>query len=316
MSSSTSPSPAPHPPLPADGAPGAWALAFLSDLHLTDPLQAPDLPLRLKQRLGRASWLRRRRHIHRPAVLAALAADLEAQAPRHIAIGGDLVQIGLPQEFAQAAAWLRDFAPPERLLLVPGNHEAYVPGVWPAGRTLWQDYRPPVPGELITQRRGELLLIGLSSAVPSPPLLATGTLGTTQLLALAAALEQGRRDGLFRVVVLHHPPIAHGVSWRKRLTDRRRFAAVIARHGAGLVLHGHAHRATRGELPGPHGAVPVIGVPSASALDPRAERMAGYGLLRVRRTADAWRLELARRVYRPQAQDFGWGDSFEIDGDG
>ena len=316
MSSSTSPSPEPHPPLPADAAPGAWALAFLTDLHLTDPLQAPELPLRLKQRLGRASWLRRRRHIHQPAVLAALAADLEAQAPRHIAIGGDLVQIGLPHEFAQAAAWLRDFAPPERVLLVPGNHEAYVAGAWPAGQALWRDYLTGGQDGVVVQRRGELLLIGLSSALPSPPLLATGTLGAAQLRALAAALEQGGRDGLFRVVVLHHPPIAQVVSWRKRLTDRRRFAAIIARHGAGLVLHGHAHRATRGELPGPHGAVPVIGVPAASALDPRPGRMAGYSLLRVTRAADAWRLHLARRVYRPPTRDFGWLERLHMAGGG
>jgi 3',5'-cyclic AMP phosphodiesterase CpdA len=316
VSSSTAPSPEAIPSQPPADPSATWALAFLSDLHLTDPLQAPELPLRLKQRLGRASWLRRRRHIHQPAVLAALAADLKAQAPRHIAIGGDLVQIGLPQEFAQAAAWLRQFAPPDQVLLVPGNHEAYVPGAWPAGRRLWQDYRPPAPGELVVQRRGELLLIGLSSALPSRPLLATGALGAAQLMALAAALERGGREGLFRVVVLHHPPIAHEVGWRKRLTDRRQFAAIIARHGAGLVLHGHAHRATRGELPGPHGAVPVIGVPAASALDPRPARMAGYGLLRVTRAGSAWRFELARRVYRPQTLDFGWQERFEIDGQG
>lgn len=302
-------------PAPAH-APDAWALAHLSDLHLTDPLAAATGPLRFKQRLGLASWRRRRRHIHQPAVLAALVADLHAQAPRHIAIGGDLVQVGLRQEFAQAADWLAGFAPPERALLVPGNHEAYVAGAWPAGRVLWQPYLGGGQDGAEVQRRGDLVLIGLSSAVPTAPGLATGRLGAAQLDTLETALAQGARDGLFRVVVLHHPPAAHMVGWRKCLTDRRRFAAVIARHGAGLILHGHAHRATRSALPGPHGAVPVLGAPAASALDPRPGRMAGYSLLRVTRGADAWRLQLARRVYRPPTRDFGWLERFELDNAG
>jgi 3',5'-cyclic AMP phosphodiesterase CpdA len=306
-----------EPPAPAlNPAPGAWALAHLSDLHLTDPLASAAGPPRFKQRLGLASWRRRRRHIHQPAVLAALAADLHAHAPQHIAIGGDLVQVGLASEFAQAAAWLTGFAPPARVLLVPGNHEAYVAGAWPAGQALWQPYLTGGHDGAVVQRRGDLLLIGLSSAVPTLPGLATGTLGTAQRDTLEAALAQGARGGLFRVVVLHHPPAAHMVGWRKRLTDHRRFAAIIARHGAGLILHGHAHRATRSELPGPHGAVPVLGAPAASALDPRPGRMAGYSLLRVTRAAAAWRLQLARRVYRPPTRDFGWLERFESDSAG
>ncbi len=296
-------------PSPAATAslPAAWALAHLSDLHLTDPLADADAPLRAKQRLGRASWRRRRCHIHQPAVLAALAADLHAQAPRQIAISGDLVQIGLRHEFEQAADWLAGFAPPSRLLLVPGNHEAYVANAWQAGREAWRACLPhALDGEPWLLRRGPLLLIGLASAVPTWPGLASGTLGNAQLAALETALAEGAREGLFRVVVMHHPPVADVVGWRKRLTDRRQFAAIIARHGAGLILHGHAHRATRSHLPGPHGPVAVLGAPSASALDPRPGRMAGYNLLCIERAGHTWHLRLSRRVYRPQTQDFDW----------
>lgn len=296
-------------PSPVDtaGLPTEWALAHLSDLHLTDPLLGSGAPLRAKQRLGRASWRRRRCHIHQPRVLAALATDLHAQAPRQIAISGDLVQVGLQREFEQAADWLAGFAPPSRLLLVPGNHEAYVPNAWPAGREAWRPYLQGVAdGEPWLLRRGPLLLIGLSSAVPTWPGLATGTLGRAQLAALETALVQGAREGLFRVVVVHHPPVAGVVGWRKRLTDRRQFAALIARHGAGLILHGHAHRVALSQLPGPDGPVAVVGAPSASALDPRPGRMAGYNLLRIEQAGNAWQVGLSRRVYRPQTQDFGW----------
>ncbi len=293
--------------------PTEWALAHLSDLHLTDPLVRSGVPLRAKQRLGRASWRRRRSHIHQPAVLAALIADLQAQAPRQIAISGDLLQIGLPGEFAQAAQWLAGFVPPARLLLVPGNHEAYVPNAWPAGREVWLPYlQGAADGEPWLLRRGPLLLIGLSSAVPTWPGLATGTLGGAQLAALEAALVQGARDGLFRVVVVHHPPVAGVVGWRKRLTDRRQFAAVIARHGAGLILHGHAHRVALSQLPGLDGPVAVVGAPAASALDRRPGRMAGYSLLRIGRSGNAWQLRLSRRVYRPLSGDFDWLEHLDL----
>lgn len=300
-------------PVDTPGLPTEWALAHLSDLHLTDPLVGSSASLRVKQRLGRASWRQRRSHIHQPAVLAALVADLQAQAPQQIAISGDLLQVGLPGEFAQAAQWLAGFVPPARLLLVPGNHEAYVANAWPDGRDAWRPYLQGVAeGEPWLLRRGPLLLIGLSSAVPSWPGLASGTLGRAQIAALEAALVQGASEGLFRVVVVHHPPVAGVVGWRKRLTDRRQFAAVIARHGAGLILHGHAHRVALSQLPGPDGPVAVVGAPSASALDPRPGRMAGYNLLRVARCANAWQLRLGRRVYRPQTRDFDWLEQLDL----
>ena len=219
----------PTAPSPADAPPSEWALAHLSDLHLTDPLADADAPLALKQRLGRASWRRRRSHIHQPGVLAALIADLQAQAPHQIAISGDLVQIGLQREFEQAADWLAGFAPPARLLLVPGNHEAYAADTWQAGRECWRPYLAgAADGAPWLVRRDRLLLIGLSSAVPSWAGLATGSLGRAQIAALDAALQAGADEGLFRVVVIHHQPATNVVGWRKRLTDHRRFAQVLS----------------------------------------------------------------------------------------
>lgn len=284
----------------------SWVLAHLSDLHLTEPHLAPAAVVTGKQRLGLASWNKRRRHIHQPAVLQRLVADLLAQAPDQIAISGDLVQVGTGQEFEQATRWLASFAPSAKVLLVPGNHEAYAANAWERGREAWRDYLPrALDGEPWVVRHEGLMLIGLSSAVPSLPGLATGTLGKAQLAALEEALEQGAAEQRFRVVVVHHPPVGV-VGWRKRLTDQRQFAAVIARRGAGLVLHGHAHCATLATLRGANGPVPAVGAPSASALDARPGRMAGYGLLRVTQAEAGWQLRLSRRVYRPQTQDFGW----------
>ena len=63
------------------------------------------------------------------------------------------------------------------------------------------------------------MLIGLSTAVPTAPFLATGHLGREQIVMLAAALERYGREGLFRVVMVHHPPISKPARHFKRASS-------------------------------------------------------------------------------------------------
>ena len=46
-------------------------------------------------------------------VLAALVADLKAQRPGHIAMTGDILNIGLKAEFPPARAWLETLGGPQ-----------------------------------------------------------------------------------------------------------------------------------------------------------------------------------------------------------
>ena len=91
----------------------------------------------------------------------------------------------------QVRDWLGDIGPPQDVTLVPGNHDAYVASTWPRCGDLWCDYMrgdDARPGAPVTfpylRRRGPLLLIGVSTAVPTAPFMATGELGQAQLDAL------------------------------------------------------------------------------------------------------------------------------------
>ena len=89
-------------------------------------------------------------------------------------------------------------------------------------------------------------------------------------------------EGFQRVVILHHPPVAGAVVGRKKLSDQEAFRAVLARRGAELVLHGHAHEALVATVPGPDGAaIPVLGVPSASARGTLGRPAARWHLIEV-----------------------------------
>jgi 3',5'-cyclic AMP phosphodiesterase CpdA len=109
--------------------------------------------------------------------------------------------------------------------------------------------------------------------------LADGWVGRRQLERLDEVLA--RTAGKFRLLVLHHPPVANRHEILRGLRDRGALGRLLARRGAELVVHGHEHRDVRAELPGPHGPIPVIGVGSATYQDPRPERRARYNVYRI-----------------------------------
>jgi 3',5'-cyclic AMP phosphodiesterase CpdA len=284
-----------------------FLLAHLSDPHL-GPLPAPRWhELVGKRATGFANWWRKRHVIHREDVLARIVADLKAQAPDHIAVTGDLVNISLAGEYAPARAWLESLGTSRDVTLVPGNHDIYVRGAADYPRLHWNDYMRADDGKLVedatafpfVRRRGPLALIGVSSAVATAPFLATGRLGAAQIERLAAALQRCAGEGLFRVVLIHHPPLSKPKRHLKRLVDGAALRAVLAQHGAELVIHGHDHEHSLTELPGPQRQIPVVGVPSASATPPGEHDAAGYNLYRIDGHAGGWRCETIARGLAP-----------------
>jgi 3',5'-cyclic AMP phosphodiesterase CpdA len=281
-----------------------YVLAHLSDPHLA-PLPKPRLAdLASKRVLGWLHWRQTRHKIHRAEQVEVLVRDLKAQAPDHTAVTGDLVNIALAAEFPQARAWLETIGAPHDVTLVPGNHDAYVRAALAAQATHWGEFMrgddapPPALQFPFVRRRGPLALIGLTSSVATAPLLATGRLGPEQIARLEALLP--RLAAHFRVVLIHHPPGRSRSGRFKRLTDAPALRAALARHGAELVLHGHDHVHALDWLPGPHGPIAALGVPSASAaiVEGRHVEPAAYNLYRIEGAAGAWRCETVTRGFR------------------
>jgi 3',5'-cyclic AMP phosphodiesterase CpdA len=281
-----------------------FTLAHLSDVHLGN-LRLPRLDFMLSKRLlGFLSWHLRRKAIHQGPVLDALLADLHAARPDHTVVTGDLVNISLPAEFTRAAAWLKELGPPQDVSVIPGNHDAYVPMDWGRSLALWADYmagatsddreqRPTGPDDFpYLRRRGPLAIIGVSSAVPMPPHMAAGRVGTSQMHRLGHLLAGTRPEGRCRVVLIHHPPLPGPASKHKQLLDSAEFRAVIAAHGAELILHGHTHCSGLAHIAGPAGDIPVIGVPSASARPSHGKDHARFHLYRISSDGVDWRFDV------------------------
>jgi len=281
-----------------------FTLAHLSDPHLPMSTARP-LDLLGKRVTGYLNWWRHRVHLHVPEALAGIVADLKAQKPDHVALTGDLVNISLPDEFARASKWLADLGRPEEIMVIPGNHDVYVATAWGEGLGLWGGYmagdgKPPAADFQVfptLRRRGPVALVGLNSGVAKPPFFATGTLGDAQIAATGKLLADLGREGLCRVVLIHHPPLTTEKHF-KRLTDAAAFQAMIRRVGCELILHGHNHRSEVARIEGPAGPVPVIGVTSASAAPGSKYGRARYHLIHIERDATAWRLSVDIRALR------------------
>jgi len=277
-----------------------FVLAHISDLHLA---VRPGLEqLAGKRGLGFINWHRARKYIHRVEALDAITADLKANTVDHIAVTGDLVNLSLPAEYAWARRWLESLGSPHDVTVIPGNHDLYVPQARQGPAEYWGEFMRGDDGAPsgtfpFVRRRGDVALIALSTALPTGPFLATGRLGDHQLVRLGEALDE--TSGMFRVVLIHHPPVSPSSRYLRRLTDAAEFREVLAKHGADLVIHGHDHCRSLVWLDGPAKPIAAIGVPSASAQAPHGhEDASGYNLFYIDGAMGAWRCEMVTRQLR------------------
>jgi len=282
-----------------------FTLAHLSDPHLA-PLPAPRWTELLGKRVtGYINWQRKRRFIHDPAALAAIIADVKTQSPDHIAVTGDIANIALAAEFPRGRDWLERLGTAHDVTVVPGNHDVYVREAASFAARQWGAFMcddDGVEGFPFVRRRANIVLIGLSTGVPTAPFLATGWLGTRQLIELTATLKKLKNEDLFRIILIHHPPVSEAAQ-HKRLLDAQVLKRIIATHGAELLLHGHDHLHMINWLHGPDDTrVPAVGVPSASVAPGAVQESAAYNLYRIEGTRGAWRCELISRGLNPSGE--------------
>lgn len=280
-----------------------FRLAHISDVHL-GPL--PDVSYRdlaSKRVLGYVNWQRnRRRHMH-DAVIDAIVADMKASGPDHLAVTGDLVNLALDGEIEMARHWLETLGSPYDVSLVPGNHDAYVPGAFDKICRSWAAWMTGdgVDGPIdrnafpYLRVRGDVALIGVSTARATAPFMANGFFMEGQAERLGKMLDHTKEQGLFRVIMIHHPPVRGAVSQHKRLFGISRFHKVVRRHGVELVLHGHSHLPSLSFIGGRGVKIPVVGVAAGGQAPGGKHPAAQYNLLDIDGEKGRWRIRLTRR---------------------
>jgi 3',5'-cyclic AMP phosphodiesterase CpdA len=302
-----------------------FTLAHLTDPHLADHHDIRFSDLLNKRFFGYLKWRLKRSSSHHGEVLESLIDDVRASQPDHIAITGDLTHLGLPTEFLKAKQLLSTLGAPSEVTVIPGNHDAYVAAALEHGLSHWVEYivsdkQEITDGETVSSGtlfpilrvRGSVALIGISTARPCSIFLAVGRIGKEQRRRFKELLIETGQKGLFRVILIHHPPVSGIVNWRKRLTDAEAFRAIVQQHGAELILHGHAHRLSQTQMKTPNGYAPVIGISSASAAARHTKRRARYHIYRLSRIAHGWDVHVSVRSYYNRKGRFIAEDEFRL----
>ncbi len=282
-----------------------FRLAHISDPHLGPLPKVHWRELASKRVTGYINWQRHRGKQLGSPVLGHLMADLAAQGADHLVITGDLVNLGLEAEIDAATAWLEALGDPANVSVIPGNHEAYVPGAltkacrrWFAFMTGDEPAKAATPAAMFPylRVRKNIALIGVSSAIVTSPFLARGAFRPTQARKLSSILKRCGEEGLFRVVMIHHPPVRGLTGMHKRLFGIGLFQRTVAKFGAELVLHGHTHQPTIRYIDGPDGRVPVVGVSSTAQSPGGRMPPSGYNLIEISGAKGKWNCILQHRA--------------------
>lgn len=274
-------------------------LAHLSDLHLLDLTGAVPSRLFNKRATGYVNLKLKRNHVHHAEPVFATRERLAELEVDHVVVTGDVSNLALEREFDRVKEFLASLhLDAAHVSIVPGNHDAYTRGAVRSGRfdawfaafkTSSADARAAVAATDDVAARwtpflrleGPLAIIGLSTAVARPPLVASGELGRGQVDALARILAHPDVRDRTPVVLQHHPIHNPPSRWKtlvEGLVDAALEREALASTRRGLLLHGHLHRRIRRSLETSNGHIDAIGATSASLLDERPERRAGINV--------------------------------------
>jgi 3',5'-cyclic AMP phosphodiesterase CpdA len=279
-----------------------FRLAHISDVHLGPLPPVTYRELASKRVTGYVNWQRNRRHFLHEGALDTIVADLQAAKPDHLAVTGDLVNLALNGEIELARLWLESLGNPTDVSVVPGNHDAYVPGAFDKICMAWAAWMKGDEQTMPVGRhsfpylrvRGDVALIGVSTARATAPFMANGFFLEGQARRLGRMLDETAERGLCRVIMVHHPPVRGAVAQHKRLFGISRFQRVIERHGAELILHGHSHLPSLFWIGTAKKPVPAVGVSAAGQGIGGRNPPAQYNLLEISGQPGAWQIHLAR----------------------
>lgn len=224
-------------------------IAHLSDVHLLDPA-SPRATARYRLAtklvsLGRAMDPRLRARKLTRALQAARVSGAD-----HVVVSGDLTEVGEASEFEMFAQVLAEAElDPDRVTLVPGNHDAYTSAKgW--SKALEGPLRPYAAssathaGKVVD--RGAVAFLPIDSTCFQSIARAGGEFTRDAARAVERRLADPALRGRTVVLVLHHSPFVQHknavMQWIDGLRGCSLMLELLRRHPGVQVLHGHLHQ--------------------------------------------------------------------------
>lgn len=227
----------------------ATRIAHLSDVHMLDARSSGARP---GYSMGHRflSFGRPLDAVGRRRKLAHALSAARRVGASHLVVSGDLTEIGAPGEFETLAEGLHEsgFAP-ERITLVPGNHDLYTaPDAWQKALegplAAFRETSAQEPGRIV--ECGAVRIMPLDVARHQPVTRSAGWIEDCALdIVERRAADPGLADQPL-LVVQHHPPFlrkTQALHWLDGLVGAARFMGILEAFRHLFVLHGHLHSA-------------------------------------------------------------------------
>jgi 3',5'-cyclic-AMP phosphodiesterase len=218
-------------------------IAHITDLHLVER----DYRSRGTRARLRLQYLNTGRSIDAESRCRRVVQALRsARDSDHILVTGDLTEDGAPEQFEVLAQVLADAeVSPDRVTLVPGNHDLY---------SSQEAFSDALTGPLRPYARtsrigraldfGDVVILPTATTKPQPLPLSAGTLPPAQARSVAALASDCRRRGRTLILAQHHPPLGYRNriwNWIDGMDRVRCFFELLLVHDHLQVIHGHTH---------------------------------------------------------------------------
>ncbi|MDY6821031.1 MAG: metallophosphoesterase [Deferribacterota bacterium] len=284
-------------------------IAHLSDLHINNVSKITYKELFSKRLCGYCFWKSKKHKLFDYFIFDEIKKDIGLEKPDHIVITGDLTQLCTASEFKKARNYIQTLGANENITIIPGNHDFYTF----AGKSLFYkefcdffsvnnyiDTKNYLPFVKII---GNCAIIGINSAVVTPPFFSYGHLKKSQLEHLGLILKK-LQYSYFNILLIHHPPIKGIIYKTKSLLNSRELIRILETGSINLVLHGHIHRFNLSYFNYRETNIPIISAPAMAFKSNIGIRSGGYNMYKLYNCDKKWKIDLERKVYNIEKKSF------------
>lgn len=255
-------------------------IAHLSDVHLDTEakFQASDF---LSPRIyGYLKWRRQRERYDR-VCLAHITNHVKKAKPDLTVVSGDIVNMGLPQEYKSALEWLRSVGSPDRVCVVPPGGDPAMRGALKFAHAYWDTY---IKG-LDLPHHGAARYPYIRKVKNVAVICCSGSITDentnprarhSEMRRLFNMLRSLKHQGYFRVVTIDQNPTKSTITPHIGDAGAKNLRHLLRGVGAELILHAHQPGAKPGFLGARQGVIPIVGVSTASGCPTRSKSPARY----------------------------------------